>query len=698
MKPTVWLLLAGLIAVADAQEWASRDLPNFPLKRESSHFCLFWNDTARLSLPAADSALTSLEAWWDFQIGQKRFPEPLPLRVPRMRTSVFLLEDGWAYGGMDGGLPALWFSPAAFQDPWAVGHEFSQSLQSATNGFQGSPFANWIWASHANWMTHQRLDTMTNCSELYTRQTHVRYGSTRNRFCNWQFLEYLRERHGYALLDSLWTRWPGSRPAAEQDFFGMLMETLEIGPAQLGDLWGDFALRMARADFQRGATYRAAWESRPEELARLQRIGLDAVDTAKGRWSVPFEVAPQAFGFNVVPLHDLTDSVRIEFRGRVQAARPAWNPGLRLDPDTVPVPASDWRWGIALVDTSASPAFGFRYLGPFPGSSGSTRFKASSAEKAYLVVAATPQRLPMVKWDQSYRSLYRYPWMVEISGARPEGWQHARLDSPAVAGRRHANGGGFVASTATVDSTAWVGPQAMVLETAQVLGKARIEDFAVVKGYATVRDQACVRQHARAWGMAVLRDRAVLAGHAVATRGIFSDSSLVDGFATVTSYGTRLSGAARLGGIAQTFGSPNLSGSVQVLGDAELWAVTASQGVFSGLVDASTVTDPLQGAGLTAAPEEVTEPFLPRWSDAIGIARQASRTALSLRRNGQFLSIAGIPAGTQRLDLLDPLGRILAWAKPGPDGTVRLATPARGLFTVLLRSPQGNASTRVAAP
>lgn len=698
MKPTVWLLLAGLIAVADAQQWTSRDLPNFPLRRESSHFCLFWNDTARLSLPAADSALSSLEAWWDFQIGQKRFPEPLAQRVPRVRTSVFLLEDGWAYGGMDGGLPALWFATGALKDAWAVGHEFSQSLQSATNGFQGSPYANWIWASHANWMTHQRMDTMTNCSELYTRQTQIHYGSTRNRFCNWQFLEYLRERHGYGLLDSLWTRWPGSRPAAEQDFFGMLMETLGIGTAQLGDLWGDFALHMARADFQRGATYRAAWESRPEELERLQRIELDAVDTARVRWSVPFEMAPQAFGFNVVPLHDLTDSVKIEFRGRGQSARPAWNPKLRLDPDTLPAPAGDWRWGIALVDTSASPALGFRYLGPYSGSSGSTRFKPSAAEKAYLVVAATPERMPMVKWDQSYRSLFRYPWMVEISGARPEGWQRARLDSPSVAGHRHPNGGGFVASTATVDSTAWVGPQARVLETAQVLGKARIEDFAVVKGYATVRDQACVKERARVWGSAVVRDRAVLSGHAVATRGLFSDSCLVDGFATVTTYGTRISGAAHLGGVALTFDSPNLSGKAQVLGDAELWGVTASQGVFTGLVDASTVTDPLQGSGLAAAPEEVTEPFLPRWTEAIGIARSAPRTGLSLRRNGQILSIAGIPAGATRLDLLDPLGRIVASAKPEPDGSVRLTMPARGLFTVLLRTAQGNVSTRAVAP
>ena len=57
-------------------------------------------------------------------------------------------------------------------------------------------------------------------------------------------------------------------------------------------------------------------------------------------------------------------------------------------------------------------------------------------------------------------------------------------------GKRHPNGGGWVADTATVDETAYVGPHAMVLDEAKVLDDAVIEDFVIVYGNAMFKDNA----------------------------------------------------------------------------------------------------------------------------------------------------------------------------------------------------------------
>jgi len=53
-------------------------------------------------------------------------------------------------------------------------------------------------------------------------------------------------------------------------------------------------------------------------------------------------------------------------------------------------------------------------------------------------------------------------------------------------GRRHGNGGGFVADSARVAATAYVGPNAMVLDGARVEDNACIKGFAVVHGPKTV--------------------------------------------------------------------------------------------------------------------------------------------------------------------------------------------------------------------
>ena len=77
-----------------------------------------------------------------------------------------------------------------------------------------------------------------------------------------------------------------------------------------------------------------------------------------------------------------------------------------------------------------------------------------------------------------------------------------------VEGRRHPNGGGWVADSAKVAATAYVAPDAMVLDGATVRDHAAIEDCAVVRGPGTV-----VSGHAKVSGQAYVAGNVKIGGY-----------------------------------------------------------------------------------------------------------------------------------------------------------------------------------------
>jgi hypothetical protein len=218
--------------------------------------------------------------------------------------------------------------------------------------------------------------------------------------------------------------------------------------------------------------------------------------------------------------------------------------------------------------------------------------------EVYLVVAATPTNRQLIRWEQPYYTIYRYPWLCEIQGAWPDGFQPGKpFGPPGVKGAAHPNGGGFVAATASVAATAYVGPDAMVLGTAKVQGNARLEGRAVVGG-GEVRDRAVIADYAGVWAGQVYGD------------------ARIDEAAQITNAGTRVYGSAHVGGQAVDYDPADLSGTVQMLGDAEIRAVTADHGVFYGYVAADWVRSDDLGANRTGPEPEVTRagPYL--WREA----------------------------------------------------------------------------------
>ena len=200
--------------------------------------------------------------------------------------------------------------------------------------------------------------------------------------------------------------------------------------------------------------------SKPER--RLRTTRLDALDVERDRYVVSSEQAPQRWGYNLVRLYPEAGSseVTVTFRGVVQTAA-----------------HSDFRWGLVATDAALTKA---RYSALQRGTEGALTFCVTAGEPLFLMVMGTPSVQQHIEWDQLYPTLYRYPYMVQLAHAKPEGFQ-AGAANPFEQGKRWSNGGGWVAMGANVADGAYVGPYAAVL-SGTVGASARIEGHATILG------------------------------------------------------------------------------------------------------------------------------------------------------------------------------------------------------------------------
>jgi len=302
----------------------------------------------------------------------------------------------------------------------------------------------------------------------------------------------------------------------------------------LGDMVGEYGARLATFDCELEDLF-------CRHYFAPTRNWLETVDGAKGVYRIPWEEAPEPFGVNIVRLvaAEGASEFAVDFRGL-------------HDPDCY----GDWRACIVAVGHD-----GKRRYSPM-WNKGAMTMQCRPEDCAYwLTVAATPTALYTGNLGQnlySGRHAYRYPWSVQLSGARPGTPRNIRADLGEIAllypindsvpephdtaagkkylrkltdllgranigeaqvqavqaemdrmkkGKRHANGGGWVADSAKVAATAYIGPAAMVLGNAQVLDYAIVEDYAVVTGDAVVSD------HARVSGGALVKESGKVNGY-----------------------------------------------------------------------------------------------------------------------------------------------------------------------------------------
>ncbi len=518
-----------------------------PLQCESAHFAVH-APPGTITAAQCQAAIDELEnVIWPTYFGSPIFfPEPYCNSATKWKASIVIHSDySLTGGGWGNGYMGMWIGPGATSDHWGLAHEFTHAVQSTTGGLAGcNPnTCGWIWESHANFMPHQLEEYQSNvhCSEMLVNAPHLYLGSTRDRYCNWQWMEYLKDKYCYKAVNDIWT---GSASQHQGDPFLALRTNMGWTQAQLNDFFGEWAMHNITWDYKNppptrgdhaGAMFRSNYglitdKSRPERRLRITR--LDPMDLANRRFATPAEWAPQRWGYNVVRLYPDAGatSVTVTFRG-------------------VTGGNNGWRWGLVATDSGLTQA---RYSPVQPGTDGKLTFCIGSGESLWLVVVGAPTVHETIVWDQMYNTVHRYPWMVQLQNAWPEGWQGGTQAACPSGLTRHANGGGC--APASLPSSVYVGPYAQVLG-GNVSGNARID------GHATVLS-------------------GTVTGGTVEGLSILSDSFSVSG-----------------GTVASTFyplgffeSGQSVSGSAKLIGDIEYrgQGLNKSSGTYYGFVDSST--------------------------------------------------------------------------------------------------------------
>src|SRR5690606_17463946 len=157
----------------------------------------------------------------------------------------------------------------------------------------------------------------------------------------------------------------------------------------------------------------------------------------------------------------------------------------------------------------------------------------------------------------AYPSIYRYPYMIEVHGAWPEGFTAAGLADCPSGTVRHENGAGC--APAGTPASVYVGPYARVLG-GTVSGTTRIEAQATIVNGSISGGTV---------GALSLVGVASHAGHAAASFSVSGQAILRGTFYPLGWFGSNQS----------------LGGTAQYLGDLEVYSSAKTAGVFYGLVD-----------------------------------------------------------------------------------------------------------------
>lgn len=352
---------------------------------------------------------------------------------------------------------------------------------------------------------------------------------------------------GYSAVTSM------PKADSEQNFFQSLARIAEQrgmcekGIPGAGDIVSDYGARLAEFDFQNNDALKRSW------LA-VVRPHLEAMDVKNREYRIVWDFAPESYGTDVVRLVADPDSkeITVDFQGYhdpttysdwraciVAVDRNGdtrysdmWNKGVmtmpRQDGDrrywltvtAAPTGILHIRSPLGICSGRWAPRYPWRVTlhGARPDTPHRMRFDTDdyysshgSAEVVNSIVPTppnTPERKLFLEEVRKARALVsakcetsKDPYVRQQLLA-----VGARMDNTLsiTDGAPHPNGGGWVATTATVAPTAYVAPGAMVLESAKVLDNASVEDYAIVSG------EAALSGNARVGGQAVIAGSARL--------------------------------------------------------------------------------------------------------------------------------------------------------------------------------------------
>ena len=321
--------------------------------------------------------LGRLEEIWDFYIDELGFAPPYYDSPTPYKVNAVITDYGYLSGGTfqepawgPGQHPQIQMHYGATEGYHGMAHEFAHALQNMVSGADWFDYGGWFSESHAEFMAYQFNPDGVGCSEVLVNAPHHHYGTTRNRYCNWQFWDYVIDTLGAAAVNALWSgniNGPTFINPLDVDIpdscseldgpFAAFQRNLGWDIERLNDLFGRWALANIEWSYGKGPLFRNEYGDYVGDLEAGKRGRVTRLEThgeGSDRFYMPPDIlAPQRWGYNVVQLFpdEGIDEFVVEFRGLVQAesARTAPLGSLNMEPDNSQLPDSGWRWGIAVI-------------------------------------------------------------------------------------------------------------------------------------------------------------------------------------------------------------------------------------------------------------------------------------------------------------------------------------------------------------
>ena len=524
---------------------------------QSPNFIVIWGDSAGLNPTQANdpnlafdpvSVLDTMEAIYQFFLSTG-FPQDIPgtnlhtYKIPIIMLNTFGPNGavGWAFGGdVDGVIGAFWAHPLAMQDGHVAAHELTHSLQAQTvidyrtANSLGAVWQNMgiFWETHANFMRNLMYPTDVSAwgMDLYGTEA---WGQWKNTYENYHILFGIYEEDGLNIINSMW------RQSFSHEYPIAAYKRLQnYTQDQLNDKLFKYARRMATMDFPGyniGHYLRqnraANWNDQISLIQTTYTI-LKQDTLNPTHFIAPMEIAPEEYGYNLIPLNPIVDScaVIVKFKGHTEANAYA-----------------GWRYGFV---TQYANGLISRYSEIYSSPEDIIGFSLLPSEtQMYLVVMGTPSSITTDTTNDTWKGYpkhFRFPYELTITGAIPEGHQipaqfRAQLKN---SGHLHPNGGGWVDNSAMVSNSVFVAPHAMVLGSSNLSGNCSVKGTAMVMN-AHVSGNVQIKDNALVLG-GVLSDNAVISDMAFVENDTVFGSAHVHMRARVSNY--KLHGNIEVGG------------------------------------------------------------------------------------------------------------------------------------------------------
>ncbi|MBN1416994.1 MAG: DUF1533 domain-containing protein [Bacteroidales bacterium] len=481
--------------------------------------------------------------------------------------------DGYATGGSwDGVIGAMWIHPSATGGSgFVLAHEFAHMCQAMIpiqypgHGLKNKPgYENvgMFWESHANFMALTATGEISSVQpSRWVNTAMLHYSSTRHYYQAIYLPQYIVDVFGMEELNLIW------RNAEEGDHpLESFRNNRGYTQEQLNDEIGHYAMRNVTWDYSIGEMIRGYFRNQIDPIYVCREFTImDTIPGKPGYYIVPKYLAPRDYGYNIIPLYpkEGANTITVTFSGY----------------DNEPAGGAGWRYGFVAVDASGSS----RYSELYAEQQSEVNFALDAGdERVFFIVTGAPKTHHNYRaWEPGDPKIYRYPYNIQVEGALPAGYlpgYNSQKDQ--YPGAPHSNGGGWVASTATVEASVYVGPNAQVLGQAQVTGSARIEDYAIVQdnaqvsGAAVIRSNAIVGKNARVRNNAIVEKtarvysgcniygNAIITGSAIAYNSSVREHAIVKELAIID--GASLSGDVIIGGDAEDFTACNTGTYLQL--------------------------------------------------------------------------------------------------------------------------------------